>query len=312
MLLVSFTVLSLGFLLLWKGSEWLIDAATQIALALSIPAYIIGFTVLAFGTSLPELIVNILASLKAHNDLVIGNIIGSNISNLLLILGFTGILLGCRFTFKSFHKKLSQSILAHCIFIGILLVSIVLFKTVQITGLMALPLLSYLFYLLVFHIKQENPSNSRKKLNIRDICFLFLGFIALFLGGKWVVDSATDIAAYLGLSQAFIALFLVALGTSLPELATSITGLRKGQQDLVLGNIFGSNIFNIAFVLPLSAWIRSIQVPNFILIDVAVLFIAHLLFIVTWPLLKFKSSRPYWLCIVCCYILYIILITLRG
>lgn len=313
MLLFPILLLLLGFVLLWKGSDWLIDAAVNIATAFAIPAYIIGFTILAFGTSLPELIVNVLASLKGQDELVLGNILGSNLSNLLLILSLTGLITACHFSFNSFSQKIKDTLIAHLIF-GILLVATFYWQgQLEFSWLQGLFFLGYFTYMLIN--QKQTPTDTKtaaKRVAIKDVAWLILGFCALFLGGKWVVDSASSLALALGFSQAFVALFLVALGTSLPELATSLAGIRKGQKELVLGNIIGSNIFNLAFILPVSACIHAIQVPRFLIFDIVFLVLAHALFFVFWPLNKMQNKRFFWLCLLLCYCVYIGWITLRG
>lgn len=312
MLLLPIFLLFLGFVLLWKGSDWLIDSAVNIANAFAIPAYIIGFTILAFGTSLPELIVNVLASSQGQDAMVLGNVLGSNISNLLLILSLTGLITACTFSFKSFRDKISQSFIAHLIFLAILGTAFLIWRQVDLSALLSLPLILFLIYILFKQKNIQEDTSSKSPFKTKDIAYLALGFGALFLGGKWVVDSATSLADALGLSEAFIALFLVALGTSLPELATSLTGIRKAQHDLVLGNIFGSNVFNLAFILPVSSWIQSISLPRFMLLDILILMAAHAIFFLLWPLKKIHNKRVYWFFIFLTYCCYIIWITLRG
>lgn len=257
---MNIILLVLGFILLLKGADWFVDGASSIASRFGIPQLIIGLTIVAMGTSLPEAFVSITAALKSNAAITIGNVVGSNILNVGIILGITALI-------RPLHIQNSTIKYEMPFMILVTLVLILLGINTTISRLdgiiMWLFFLGYLYYIFKMsknqmeetEIKQTNP------------LFIPLGLVCLMVGSNFAVDAATNIAISLGVSQRFIGLTIVALGTSLPELVTSVTAARKGNADIAIGNIIGSNIFNILFVVGSSALITPVPFESHFIID---------------------------------------------
>ena len=272
-MVLQILLLVLGFVMLVKGADWFVDGAASIASKFGIPQLVIGLTIVAMGTSAPEAAVSITAAFAGNADITIGNIVGSNILNILIILGLSALIRPC-----SIQKSTLAIDIPVTIFASALL--LVLGLDGNITRLDAIIMLvifvSYLTYLLISAKKErtaslqseQNESNIDEKTEetqikemtiFKSILFTLIGLVLIIAGSKFVVSSASFIAEKLGLSKRFIGLTIVALGTSLPELFTSVTAAMKKNSDIAIGNIIGSNIFNILFVVGLSALV--IPVP---------------------------------------------------
>ena len=257
---MNIILLVLGFILLLKGADWFVDGSSSIASRFGIPQLIIGLTIVAMGTSLPEAFVSITAALKSNAAITIGNVVGSNILNVGIILGITALI-------RPLHIQNSTIKYEMPFMILVTLVLILLGINTTISRLdgiiMWLFFLGYLYYIYKMsknqmeetEIKQTNP------------LFIPLGLVCLMIGSNFAVDAATNIAISLGVSQRFIGLTIVALGTSLPELVTSVTAAKKGNADIAIGNIIGSNIFNILFVVGSSALITPVPFEYHFIID---------------------------------------------
>lgn len=256
--------LSLGFFLLWKGGDLMVDGATGIARRLRIPDFIIGLTLIAFGTSAPELVVNVMASVTGKADIIFGNIIGSNIANTLFILGASAYVYPLFLDKALVIRDLPISFLVALITMGMLFFS----GTEQVLtrggGLILLAMFAvYLFYVVkrskTTEIQDEVAAIEGKHHSLKVCIGLFIaGLLALPLGGHLVVKHASYLAVLMGISEAVVSLLLVAFGTSLPELAASLVAALKKKPDVVAGNIIGSNIFNVIFILGVSAVIRPL------------------------------------------------------
>lgn len=262
-MMISFFLFFLGFFLLWKGGEYVVDGASALARRFSISEIVIGLTLVSIGTSLPELVINIIASLNHESDIVFGNIIGSNISNTLLILGLTGIIL----PFNLSKINLKKEILLYSVII-LFLIGLLFFSSSHagytLTFFSGIGLLIFCFIsIYLFYIQTKHSSESlQQSIKLSTASFYFiLGCILLPLGGHWVVTSAISIADLIGISTSIISLFAIALGTSLPELITCVIAAKKHNSSLALGNIIGSNIFNITFVLATSILITPLNIP---------------------------------------------------
>jgi cation:H+ antiporter len=263
-LFLDISLLLIGFVLLIKGANWLVDGASSLARKFKISDLAIGLTIVAFGTSAPELVVNSIASFQGHEDIVLGNVIGSNNFNLFIILGITGLIYPMTVQSSTVWKEIPISF---CAAVLLLFLANDFFSddTAVISrldgGLLLLLFLGFLTYVFV-QLKSDSrnlevPTNQFSNLKITT--YIILGLTGLVLGGKFVVSSATDIATSLGLSEKLIGLTIVAAGTSLPELATSVVAAFKKNNDIAIGNIIGSNIFNIFFILSISSLIRPIE-----------------------------------------------------
>jgi len=273
-------VLVAGFVLLIKGSDWFVEGASSLATRFGIPQIVIGLTIVAMGTSLPEASVSIAAALNGSAAISIGNIVGSNIINVCLILGITALLIKV-----PFEKDVSKVDMPFLLVITVLLLimGITGHKIGRIEGIvMWLFFIGYLVYLF-FRAKknggEEAAEDDKKPLSIGFIIlFLVVGAAAVVAGSRLTVYSATELAKVFGISDRIIALTVVAFGTSLPELATSVTAALKKKSDIAVGNIVGSNIFNILFVIGTTALISPVTFSPHFIIDTVISAVITLLF----------------------------------
>ncbi|MBU2025681.1 calcium/sodium antiporter [Patescibacteria group bacterium] len=253
-----------GFVILIKGADLLVDGSSAIAKRLKISDLIIGLTIVSFGTSAPELIVNIFAGLSGHNDLAIGNIFGSNIANVFLILGISALIFPLDIDRNTSWRQIPFALLA-TLLVGFLANDYILFhhnlsQISRIDGLILL-ISFFIFISYTFGIAKIRGKNKPliKKLDPpKAIIYIILGLIALGLGGRWIVSGATHIAQHFGMSQSLIGLTIIAIGTSLPELATSAFAAYKKNSEIAVGNIVGSNIFNLLWILGLGSILSPI------------------------------------------------------
>lgn len=311
---MSIILIILGMILLIKCADIFVSGCSNVAKSLGIPSLIIGLTIVAFGTSAPEAAVSITASLKGMNDISLGNIVGSNICNLLLVLGVSS-LFGC----LTAKRKVITRDFVYAIFssLVLLIISTNYLKgnnkgiITQIDGLILLCFLAiYLYALLGEAVKSTRKKEEKTKLTFKDIISIIVGIIGIIIGGQLVVNNATNIATMLNVSQNVIALTIVAIGTSLPELVTSTVAAKKGETDIAIGNVVGSNIFNIFFILGISSAISPITFGLESFIDIIILLV---LSIITY-LLLLKNKRighKKGLILLTLYIIYITYILIR-
>lgn len=256
-----------GFFLLIKGADLLVDGAAQIAHKLKISSIVIGLTIVAFGTSAPELVVNLFASLQGNTDIAIGNVLGSNIANIFLILGISAIIYPIATKKNTVWKEIPLSLLA-ALLLAVMVNDVRIDEGVY-AGLTRIDGLVFLAFFIIFiyytfgiskvtgNMDDEIVFDERQTMT-RSLIYVVIGIMGLVLGGKWIVDGAVVMATGLGVSQSLIGLTIVAVGTSLPELATSVVAAYKKHTDIAIGNVVGSNIFNIFFILGISAIIRPL------------------------------------------------------
>lgn len=263
--MLTYVLFILGFVVLIKGADLLVDGSSSIAKKFKISPLVIGLTIVAFGTSAPELVVNIFASAAGNTEIAIGNILGSNIANILLILGISATIYPLVSKKSTVWKEIPLCLLAVLV-LGALandgLIDKVGFSNLgRIDGFILLSFFAiFLYYTFgIARVSKDADDFQIKQLTIKkSILFIILGLIGLVLGGQWIVDGAVKIAEYFGISQSLIGLTIVAIGTSLPELATSAIAAFKKQTDIAIGNVVGSNIFNIFWILGISAFIRPL------------------------------------------------------
>ena len=257
---MNIILLVLGFILLLKGADWFVDGSSSIASRFGIPQLIIGLTIVAMGTSLPEAFVSITAALKSNAAITIGNVVGSNILNVGIILGITALIRPLHIQNSTIKYEMPFMIL-----VTIVLILLGINTTIsRLDGMiMWLFFLGYLYYIFKMSKNQMEETEIKKT----NPLFIPLGLVCLMVGSNFAVDAATNIAISLGVSQRFIGLTIVALGTSLPELVTSVTAAKKGNADIAIGNIIGSNIFNILFVVGSSALITPVPFEYHFIID---------------------------------------------
>ena len=267
-IIIQVVLLLAGFVFLIKGSDFFVDGASSIAAILKIPTIIVGLTIVAFGTSAPEAAVSITSSLTGSNAMAVSNVIGSKLFNMQMVIGVAA-LLGDLLMERSVLEK----DLPFLVGITLLLTAFIVigWNISVVEGIILLAILAaYVFYLIRSAGKSgaTNYVEKPKLTTPKSILFIIVGLAGIILGGDMVVNSASSIAMALGMSETLVGLTIVAIGTSLPELVTSITALRKGENQLVIGNVVGSNIFNILFVLGASSAISQIPLDSSMLIDV--------------------------------------------
>lgn len=284
-ILIAVVLLCTGFFLLIVGSNYFVDGASAFAKRLQIPQLIIGLTIVAMGTSLPEASVSIRAGLTDLPEIAVGNIVGSNIFNVLVILGLSTLVTPLMVQKSTYRLELPFLIIVT----GILLFYGDKGYISRGNGVVFLLLFTiYLLYLLANSVSDDGLASSMNIPKARQYLYIIGGLAAIILGSKLAVHSATGIADYLGVSDRVISLTIVAAGTSLPELATSVAAARKKNADIAIGNIVGSNIFNILFILGITAIIRPIPVDAAFFVDTSIAALSVVLLLVCILLTKQK------------------------
>lgn len=328
-MLLTILFLVLGLVLLIKSADWFVDGASSLALRFKLSPIVIGLTVVAFGTSSPELVVSVTSALSGNTGVAFGNVVGSNIANILLILGITAIITPVTVQKNTIWKEIPMSFLGAVVMtiLGLQIVldnntlSSVSFTSPETIGTLSfsngLILLSFfiIFLYYTFGISKssaDEPEIKKKSLKIT-LLLIGIGVVGLVVGSRLFVDNAVFIARSLGVSDTFIGLTIVAIGTSLPELVTSIVAALKRQVELAVGNIVGSNIFNIFFILGTTALIKEIPMSGKELVDILVLFIATLILFITLFVNKKRIvTRMEGIGMLCGYSAYIVFLVLRG
>jgi cation:H+ antiporter len=313
-----------GFVVLIKGADFMVDGAASIAKKFGISSLVIGLTVVAFGTSAPELVVNIIASFQGSTDIAIGNILGSNIANTLLILGAAAIIYPITVKNDTVWKEIPFSLIAVIVLFfaanDMLLDGATQGQLSRSDGLMMISIfLIFMAYIAIVAkrgLLDKNPDHEHIKDRPTSLAMsmVLLGIIGLTLGGKWIVDGAVFFATKFGLSEALIGLTIVAVGTSLPELATAIVAAKKKHSDMVIGNVVGSNIFNILWVLAISSSIRPLPFSEELNQDImVVLLVTFLLFVLMlWGGKKNRIEKWEGALFLTLYALYIGYLMFRG
>ncbi len=310
----------IGFVLLVYGANWLVDGAASIAKRHNISNVVIGMTIVALGTSAPELVVNLVASFKDTADVALGNILGSNIANIFLILGVSALIFPLAVNKNTFTKEVPFAV-AGAILFGILANDLFLIKSDQLTvsRVNGIVLIAFFMLFMVYAFRISRTKGTSEGAVIKEfpiwraLLMVFAGLIALVAGGRWIVGGAVEIAALLGMSESVISLTIVALGTSLPELATCIAAALKRNADIVIGNVLGSNVFNIFFVMGTSAVIRPLPFNTTLNFDIIVGIFSMLLL---WMFLVISGNRTlrrwqggFFLML---YVGYIVVLLVRG
>ncbi|MDD5458450.1 MAG: calcium/sodium antiporter [Phycisphaerae bacterium] len=318
--MMTYILFAAGFLFLIKGADFLVNGASRIAKILKVSDLVIGLTIVAFGTSAPELFVNIFASAGGDTGIAIGNILGSNIFNILLILGVSAIIYPLKVGQNTVWKEIPLTLLA-AVLIGILAND----KFIDNAGSSALTRIDGLILLLFFIIFLYYTFGITNQLEIFDaarsveehslkkpVFLVIAGLLCLLLGSRWVVSGAVKLASSLGISESVIGLTIVATGTSLPELATSVVAACKKNADIAVGNIVGSNIFNIFFILGISSIINPLPFQARDNMDIGVTIISSLLlFICMFTGRKRVLDRWEGFVFVFIYITYVIFLIIR-
>lgn len=318
---MTYILLLLGFVFLIKGAGFLVDGASSVAKKFNISNLVIGLTIVAFGTSAPELFVNLFASFNGTTDIAIGNIVGSNIANVFLILGIAAIIYPIKVGKGTVWKEIPLSLLA-----AVLLLILANDRLVDGLGFNALTrsdgavLIAFfvIFIYYTFGIAKNQDTNDGQEApkvysGLTSAGLIFLGLIGLVIGGQWIVNSATIIATNFGLSDALIGLTIVAIGTSLPELATSAVAAYKKNSDIAVGNVVGSNVFNIFWILGLSSIIKPLPFKPELNFDLWVAVGASILLFI-WMFLGKRHTLERWqgVTFILIYFGYIMAIMFRG
>lgn len=290
-------LLILGFGLLIKSADWLVEGAAALAVRYNVSDLAIGLTIVAFGTSAPELVVNTIASYKGFDDIVFGNIIGSNNINLFVILGIAGLITPLAVQSSTVWKEIPLSLIAGLLLFVLANDYFIAGQAIlsRIDGLILLALFGFFLFYVYKQLKGngERKAVTQKQLSTSKIWGLIvIGIAGLVLGGRLVVTNAVELATALGISQKIIGLTIVALGTSLPELATSVIAAMKKNNDIAVGNVIGSNIFNIFLILGVSSLIHPVKYDRVFNMDLGMLCIGTLiLFIAMFTGRKHKLDR---------------------
>jgi len=285
-MIISIILLLAGFLFLVKGADFLVDGSSSIATKLNISQIVIGLTIVAFGTSTPELIVNVFAAIELRSDVAFGNIVGSNIINIVLILGVAALISPLKTQKNTVWKEIPFALLGALVLLVLCNDNLLGTSPNIISASDGIVLLLFfiIFMVYIFAISKVESDN---KVEVKDLtyikifAFISSGLIGLLIGGKLVVDNAVNIAVSIGISERIIGLTVVALGTSLPELFTSAVAAKKGNADIAVGNVVGSNIFNVFFVLAITAVIRPVPFKSAMNIDLLVMCFASLMLFFT-------------------------------
>ena len=322
---MDYILLIIGFVLLIKGADFFVDGSSSVAKILKVPTIIIGLTVVAFGTSMPELSVSVTAALRGSNDLAVSNVLGSNIFNLLVVLGCCALVKPVAAKWSLLKKEFPFSILITVI---LLLVDsdFSIMKVLDGNKGFVLGRWAGLLFLILFvlYIYATVKSALRSRAEAKDMeeeeyktmsplksgIYIVLGLIGIVWGGNLVVDSASSIALTFGWSQTFIGLTIVALGTSLPELVTSVVAARKGENDLAVGNVVGSNIFNILLILGVSSFITPITLDVTAVYDTIILIIASIVVYVS-AISKREIQRKEGILFLVCYFAFFLYVFMR-
>ena len=317
--MITYILFAAGFLFLIKGADYLVEGSSALAKRMGVSDLVIGLTLVSFGTSAPELVVNIFASIKGTSDVAFGNVLGSNIANLLLILGISAVIFPLTIHKSNTWKAIPLSFVA--VLTIFFLANDALIDGMEFSlltrgdGLILLIFFAIFMYYTFDLAKAEKDNGVHvHKFSIPvAILMAFGGLAALVLGGKWVVDGAVAIARNIGISESLIGLTIVAIGTSLPELATSAIAAYKGKSDIAIGNVVGSNIFNIFWILGLSAVVKPLNYNPIINTDIGILLIAtFLLFIFSFIGRKYVMGRHEGILFLLGYGAYIVFLIARG
>ncbi len=310
----------IGFILLTKGADVLVTGASAIARRFQISDMVVGLTVVSFGTSLPELVVNVVSSINGQSDLAIGNIFGSNVANLLLIIGIAAIICPLPIRQNTILSEIPFSLIA-TLLVGFL-ANVAIFHEageLMVSRMDGVVLLFFflLFMAYIYNIAKTNHDTGEQSLSDlklpKAVLYVLVGMGALFLGGKWVVEGAVELARSFGFSESFIGLTVVAIGTSLPELVTSAMAAYRKNIDIAVGNVIGSNIFNLLWILGVSAVINPIPFNEINNADVLMMIFSSTLLIVVLPFgRKNTVGRLNGLLFLGIYVAYIIFLVQRG
>ena len=310
-IILQVVLLLVGFVFLIKGSDLFVDGASSIASLLKIPTIIVGLTIVAFGTSAPEAAVSITSSLTGSNAMAVSNVIGSNLFNILMVIGVSALLGDLLMERDVLNRELPFLVGITLLFAAFIIIG---WDITNIEGIILLVILvGYIAYI-IYNTRKSKDANKVEKPKLtplKSVIYILVGLAGIIIGGDLVVNSASDIAIALGMSETLVGLTIVAIGTSLPEFVTSLTALKKGENQMVIGNVIGSNTFNILFVLGASSAISEIPLDSSMLIDVLfMMFVTVLCFIFGKTQEKYDKKEGFIL--VALFVLYMAFAILRN
>lgn len=318
---LEYILLVIGFVLLIKGADYFVEGASNIAVKLNVSPLLVGLTIVALGTSSPEATVAILAALEGSPGVVLGNVIGSNIVNITVVIGLTALIAPLTVQSETVRKEIPFAMLA-AIVLMILMADVALQGAGaniinRGDGIIILLFFSVFLYY-VFEMAMKNRSSTVEKVDadtgeswLKNILFTIGGLIAIIIGGEMVVSSATEIALSLGMSEALVGLTIVAIGTSLPEIMTSVTAALKGKGDMAIGNVVGSNIFNIFFVTGTASTVAPIAAESKLFFDGWVM-VGLTVLLLIFSRTHFKIGRREGAVLLLAYITYLVYIIMRN
>ena len=319
---MDYLLLVLGFILLIKGADILIDGASGLAKSLGLSPMVIGLSIVAFGTSAPEAAISINAALQGSDEIALSNIVGSNIFNVAVVIGIMALLSPLKVDRQTTHREIPYALLA-CILLLILVFDTALQQTesnviTRVDGLIFLAFFSLFIYYLYRISKTSNnnhkietkPKHSKNHNKTKQILYFTIGLAGIVLGGKFVVDSSVAIALSWGISETLIALTIIAAGTSLPELVAGIVAVVKKEIDIAVGNIIGSSIFNILFVLGITSVITPIYATSEQIVDTFIMIFLHILLLI-FAINRFTISRKEGSILFASYLVFLAFIIIR-
>jgi len=318
-MLLKVILFIVGLIFVVKGADYFIEGSSALAKKLRVPTLVIGLTLVSFGTSLPEMVVNVISSINGLSSVAIGNIVGSNIANLLLILGLAALFMPLKISISTVWKEIPFSLLAAASLFFMANDSIidktsapVLSRTDGLVFLMFFIIFIYYVVNMALTSRSQFPEIKTKS-NLFIVLSIIGGLSVLILGGKWVVDGAVAIAKAIGVSDYIISVTVVAVGTSIPELVTTVAAALKKEMDIAVGNIVGSNIFNIFFILGISALINPVPMALDYAVDMLILMaITLILFVYMFIGKKHEMERWQGASFILFYILFVISIIIRA
>ena len=322
-MIINIFLLIVGFTILIKGADLFVDGAKSLALNFKVSKLLVGLTIVSFGTSAPEFAVSIQSLIAGSGELVLGNVIGSNISNILLILGASALVHPLIVKNNTVKKELPITLLITTLFL-VLISDSIFDKGISVNNLtrsdgIVIVLFFSIFIYYLFSImrnKIDKTPDSKEEENLmsikKSIAFTIVGIISIIIGSDFAVTGATEIASYLGISERMIALTIVAIGTSLPELVTSIVATKKGEYDIAIGNVVGSNIFNIGVVIGLPVIIfGGISNINFNPVDLIMMLISALLLFL-FAAKDYRLTKKEGIIFLLCFVAYYVYIIFGG
>ena len=321
-MILDIGLILLGLVMILVGSDWLVEGASGIARRYGISEFIIGLTIVGIGTSMPELVSSVISAIGGHGDMALGNVTGSNICNVLLILGVTALISPIRYTKSNIRKDIPFAI---GVSLFLLLVLYNGFGLVREMGTPGISRIDALYLLLIFVIFMIDSFKSAKKGSEEEeeetrpmpmgkaLLLIAVGLAGLIFGGQFFVDHTVSIAERFHVSEAFISITLMAIGTSLPELATCVVAAMKGKNQLALGNVIGSNIFNISLIIGASAAISPFEIQSISTVDMAIVIVAILmLWMAALTFKKRMLDRVEGAIFILVYIAYMVYLTMHG